>query len=53
MYIQPFPCLHSFFALLIAGVFQLHYDELLTKQKEIDELQAVVTALSLGEREGL
>ncbi len=29
-------------------MFQLHYDELMHKEKEIAELQAVVSALSLG-----
>lgn len=35
-----------------ARVFQLHYDELMRKEKEISELQAVVTALSLGDGTG-
>lgn len=31
-----------------ASVFKLHYEELLRKDREIEDLQAVIAALSLG-----
>ena len=36
----------------VTGVFKLHFEELLRKDQEIAELQALVSSLSLGRRLG-